>query len=210
MERSLPYQDLASFFANANLDRPGAEHEVLQVADRTTRPRTYRFCLRCRVGKPLKIDSVASVFQWLRVEAGVLKLDDSGYHPCLYDFRHTFAVTRLVTCCRDGEDAQRLLPHLATYMGHVDIDHTAHYLTMTMELLASSAMPWGRPDMRDHSALGPWIRRFLVEHLTEERNLSKNTQHAHRDTVALLVPFASTQPKTQIDRLRVEDLTHKR
>lgn len=61
--------------------------------------------------------------------------------------------------------------------------------------------------MRDHSALGPWIRRFLLEHLTGERNLSKNTQHSYRDTMALLAPFASAQSKTQIDRLRVGDLT---
>ena len=61
--------------------------------------------------------------------------------------------------------------------------------------------------MRDHSALGPWIRRFLLEHLTGERNLSKNTQHSYRDTMALLAPFASAHSKTQIDRLRVGDLT---
>ena len=39
--------------------------------------------------------------------------------------------------------------------------------------------------MRDHSALGPWIRRFLLEHLTGERNLAKNTQYSYRDTMAL-------------------------
>jgi len=100
--------------------------------------------LRCRVGKPLKIDAVDSVFQWLRVEAGVLRLDDSGYQPRLYDFRHTFAVTRLVTWYRDGKDVQRLLPHLATYMGHVDIDHTAHYLTMTKELLKEASLCFER------------------------------------------------------------------
>lgn len=61
--------------------------------------------------------------------------------------------------------------------------------------------------MRDHSALGPWIRRFLLEHLTGERNLAKNTQYSYRDTMALLAPFAATQSKTQIDRLRVEDLS---
>jgi site-specific recombinase XerD len=61
--------------------------------------------------------------------------------------------------------------------------------------------------MRDHSALGPWIRRFLLEHLTGERNLAKNTQYSYRDTMALLAPFASAQSKMQIDRLRVEDLS---
>jgi len=35
----------------------------------------------------------------------------------------------------DDRYMQRLLPHLSTYLGHVDIDSTAHYLTMTRELL---------------------------------------------------------------------------
>ena len=100
--------------------------------------------LRCRLGKALKIDAVDGVFQWLRVEANVLRLDGSGHQPRLYDFRHTFAVTRLVTWYRDGKDAQRLLPHLATYLGHVHIDHTAHYLTMTMELLKEASICFER------------------------------------------------------------------
>jgi hypothetical protein len=49
--------------------------------------------------------------------------------------RHTFAVRRLISWYREGKDIQRLLPHLSTYLGHVDIDSTAHYLTMTRELL---------------------------------------------------------------------------
>ncbi len=34
--------------------------------------------------------------------------------------------------------------------------------------------------MRDPSLLGPWVRRFLQEHLVGERNLSRNTQHSYR------------------------------
>jgi len=30
--------------------------------------------------------------------------------------------------------------------------------------------------MRDKSLIGPWIRRFLLEHLVAERNLARNTQ----------------------------------
>lgn len=100
--------------------------------------------LRCRLGKALKIDAVDCVFQWLRVEANVLRLDGIGHQPRLYDFRHTFAVTRLVTWYRDGKDVQRLLPHLATYLGHVHIDHTAHYLTMTKELLKEASICFER------------------------------------------------------------------
>jgi len=42
--------------------------------------------------------------------------------------------------------------------------------------------------MRDLNLLGPWIRRFLLEHLVAERNLSHNTQISYRDTLSLLLP----------------------
>src|SRR2546422_4665190 len=68
-------------------------------------------------------------------------------------------------------------------------------------------MRFGRRLMRDHNALGPWMRRFLLEHLIVDRNLAKNTQYSYRDTMALLVPFASAAVKKAVDRLTVEDLS---
>jgi integrase/recombinase XerD len=61
--------------------------------------------------------------------------------------------------------------------------------------------------MNDRNLLGPWVRRFLLEHLVGERNLSRNTQLSYRDTLALLLPFASTQGGRPIDRMTVEDLS---
>src|SRR5271157_4348421 len=61
--------------------------------------------------------------------------------------------------------------------------------------------------MKDECLLGPWVRRFLLEHLVAERNLSRNTQASYRDTLMLLLPFASKQGGGAIDRMTVEDLT---
>ena len=61
--------------------------------------------------------------------------------------------------------------------------------------------------MSDRSLLGPWVRRFLLEHLIAERNLSPNTQVSYRDTLTLLLPFACVRGSHQIDRMTVEDLT---
>ena len=61
--------------------------------------------------------------------------------------------------------------------------------------------------MKDETILGPWVRRFLLEHLVAERNLSRNTQASYRDTLALLLPFASKHGGRAIDRMAVEDLT---
>lgn len=60
--------------------------------------------------------------------------------------------------------------------------------------------------MKDAQYLGPWIRRFLIEYLISERNLSKNTQLSYRDTFRLFLPFAAQKVKKSIDKLLVEDL----
>jgi integrase/recombinase XerD len=55
--------------------------------------------------------------------------------------------------------------------------------------------------------LGPWIRRFLLEHLVAERNLATNTQRSYRDTLRLLLPQAAKRSSTPIDRLAIADLS---
>ena len=61
--------------------------------------------------------------------------------------------------------------------------------------------------MKDETLLGPWVRRFLLEHLVAERNLARNTQVSYRDTLALLLPFASKHSGRAIECMTVEDLT---
>jgi len=61
--------------------------------------------------------------------------------------------------------------------------------------------------MNDKTLMGPWVRRFLLEHLVSERNLSRNTQASYRDTLTLLLPFASEHSGRAIDRMTVDDLT---
>ena len=55
--------------------------------------------------------------------------------------------------------------------------------------------------MQNDTLMGPWVRRFLVEHLVAERNLSRNTQASYRDTLTLLLPFASEHSGREIDRV---------
>ena len=61
--------------------------------------------------------------------------------------------------------------------------------------------------MSNHTLLGPWVKRFLLDHLIAERNLSRNTQQSYRDTLALLLPYAGARKKTPVDRLQVFDLS---
>src|SRR5258708_3942316 len=60
--------------------------------------------------------------------------------------------------------------------------------------------------MTDTMLFGPWVRRFLLEHLVCERNLSSNTQHSYRDTLALMIPFIAAKIGKQIDQLTVGDI----
>lgn len=60
--------------------------------------------------------------------------------------------------------------------------------------------------MTDAALLGTWVRRFLLEHLVSERNLSRNTQRSYRDTLSLFLPFLARSVGKDVDRLSVLDL----
>lgn len=61
--------------------------------------------------------------------------------------------------------------------------------------------------MSKNGSLGPWIKRFLLDHLIEERNLSRNTQRSYRDTIALLMPYVAAEQNKPVDRFDVFDLS---
>lgn len=61
--------------------------------------------------------------------------------------------------------------------------------------------------MHDASLLGPWIRRFLLEHVVSERNLARNTQRSYRDSLRLLLPAIARRTRKAIDRLAVIDVS---
>lgn len=61
--------------------------------------------------------------------------------------------------------------------------------------------------MHNHSLLGPWIRRFLLEHLIAERNLSRNTQTSYRDALVLLIQFMRPRYRKPVERLVIDDVS---
>ena len=61
--------------------------------------------------------------------------------------------------------------------------------------------------MNNLTLLGPWVRRFLLEHLVAERNLARNTQRSYRDTLVLLIPFISGKLNRAVNRLTVLDVS---
>jgi integrase/recombinase XerD len=61
--------------------------------------------------------------------------------------------------------------------------------------------------MTDNTLLGPWIRRFLLEYLVQDRNLRDNTQHSYRDCLTLLLPFLANKVGQTVERLTIEHLS---
>lgn len=61
--------------------------------------------------------------------------------------------------------------------------------------------------MSERELAGRWIRRFLLEHVVAERNLSRNTQKSYRDAMTILLPFVARKSRRAVDRLALEDFT---
>ena len=88
-----------------------------------------------RTGKRWHYRNANKYFGRLRRAAGIQRESSARYQPRIHDIRHTAAVHRVIAWYQVGVDVQRLLPHLATYLGHTDVGSTQRYLTMTVELL---------------------------------------------------------------------------
>jgi integrase/recombinase XerD len=82
--------------------------------------------------------SAQSSFRRLCELAKIRRIDTTRSQPRLHDLRHTFAVHRLTEWYRLGADTQHLIIALSTYLGHVNLQSTQHYLAMTPELLAQA------------------------------------------------------------------------
>jgi integrase/recombinase XerD len=88
-----------------------------------------------RTGNAWPYQHVITLFQRVRRAAHINCPTGEVRPPRLHDLRHTAAVHRVLAWYRSGKDVQRLLPQLATYLGHVNINSTQRYLQMTPELL---------------------------------------------------------------------------
>jgi integrase/recombinase XerD len=88
-------------------------------------------------GHHLDTGDIHRTFYKLSRQTGIRGATDS-HGPRLHDFRHRFAVQTLLRWYQSGEDPERLLPVLATYLGHVHIADTYWYLSACPELMAQA------------------------------------------------------------------------
>lgn len=118
---------------------PRLSEQLAAYLDRRHRlalPAEESSALLCtRTGHGFYYRDVIKTFQRIRSAAEIITPPGEPRPPRLHDLRHTAAVHRVLAWYRAGRDVQRLLPALATYLGHVDIRSTQRYLQMTPELL---------------------------------------------------------------------------
>jgi len=87
-----------------------------------------------KTGASLDQGTVRRTFYELSRQTGLRgKRSSSG--PRIHDLRHRFAIETLVNWYRSGEDVERKLPVLSTYLGHVHVSDTYWYLTAYPELM---------------------------------------------------------------------------
>jgi len=61
--------------------------------------------------------------------------------------------------------------------------------------------------MPDVNLMGPWLKRFLLEHIHGDRNMSLHTQKSYRDTFAQLIPFLAARCKRKPEALLLAELS---
>jgi site-specific recombinase XerD len=90
-----------------------------------------------RAGARMTRQGIGRVFRNLLPLLG-LDVPAGASPPRVHDMRHSFVVGTLLRWYRAGVDpAQRIL-HLSTFLGHVQPESTAVYLTITADLLAEA------------------------------------------------------------------------
>ena len=85
-------------------------------------------------GRPIHPGTISQTFHHLVPQLG-LRVAPGGSAPRLHDLRHSFAVGTLLRWYQAGITPGDRLLQLATFLGHVNPNSTAVYLTITPELL---------------------------------------------------------------------------
>jgi len=106
-----------------------AEHRDRLVPNPSSSCFLLNDCGRC-----LERSAVRRTFYDLSRQIGLRgPSDHTG--PRIHDFRHRFALNTLIQWYRAGEDIERRLPVLSTFLGHAHVADTYWYLSIHPELM---------------------------------------------------------------------------
>lgn len=83
---------------------------------------------------PISTNTIRNVFREELVPRLQIDVPAGAFGPRVHGLRHSFAVRTLLRWYRDGVDPAARLNHLSTFLGHVNPEATAVYLTVTSDL----------------------------------------------------------------------------
>ncbi len=92
-----------------------------------------------RIGRPVSAGTIAQTFHHLVTSHPEFAPPPGVSRPTPHSLRHSFAVGTLLRWYRAGTDVSERLIHFSTFLGHVDPESTAWYLTITAELLEQAS-----------------------------------------------------------------------
>jgi len=85
-------------------------------------------------GKPVSGSALVASFREVVGQAGIAQAGGVN-RPRLHDLRGTFAVHRLLLWYERNADLMAKLPLLSTYLGHVGLGSSQHYLQLTKDMV---------------------------------------------------------------------------
>jgi integrase len=119
----------------------GEVNEILADCDRVTRVRfgrTRHTFFVSAAGNQVTAATVGKMFNRVWDQAGLPRPVD-GQQPRPYDFRHHFAYANVERWMAHGKDVMAMLPYLARYMGHADIESSFYYIHTSPQFLNAYA-----------------------------------------------------------------------
>ena len=96
------------------------------------RPKTLSFFVS-ESGRRLTYSTVLQTFVRLLHQIG-LQGSSNRRRPRIHDLRHGLAIRALLQWYRAGEDVEKRMPVLTTYLGHGQVANTYWYLSATPQL----------------------------------------------------------------------------
>jgi integrase len=189
---------------------PSTVDALLGYLHRSDRPRSAQPTTAVFIsgaGTRLLYCNVQNTFAELVCRAG-LEARSAPCRPQLHDLRHSFAVATMLDAYRSGADVQAQLGLLSTYLRHINPSSTYWYLQAAPELLGLAGQR-----LESHlekglamTLLAPTLQAFFTDRLISQRQASPHTIPAYRDTLRLLLTFASDRIGKEPSRLDVDDL----
>jgi len=110
-------------------------------------------------GAPLTRDTICYDFEKSLHLAGIKRRDGFSYRPRLSDLRATFAVHRITSWIRRGDNLGRLRPALSAYLGQKHLGGTERFLMLTPERFTKELRKL-RPG-RDEWSCKPQLLEYL-------------------------------------------------